>query len=180
MIIHLEEILESGLFLTVEENPKMFPLLIEMKDAGEINAIHPVKTSFKAIRIKELVEMEGTIETIIGLSCSRCLIDFNLPVKTDFALTFTKDIPEYTVTDGDEGRELTAEEMGMIRFKGDKINLQNAVQEQVILSIPFKPLCDETCKGLCVTCGNNLNEQTCECDQRKGDSRFSILKTLKP
>ncbi|MBU0996057.1 MAG: DUF177 domain-containing protein [Proteobacteria bacterium] len=179
MIINLEEILENGLFLTVAENPKTFPLLVEMKENGELNSISPVKTSLKAIRIKDLVEMEGTIETVIGLSCSRCLTDFDFPVKTDFAFTFTKNLPEYADTYGKEGKELTAEEMGLIFFKGEKINIQDAVQEQVILSIPFKALCSETCKGLCFNCGKNLNEQACACDQDKGDIRFSALKTLK-
>lgn len=163
MIIKLEEILENGLSLTLTENPEIFPVLVEMREAGELHAVNPVTIALKAIRVRDLVEIEGIIETAFGLSCSRCLADFLLSVKTDFTLTFTKKISGYSNERADEGQELTAEETDMILYKGDKIHLRDAIQEQIIFSIPFKPLCSEACKGLCMHCGSNLNETACQC-----------------
>lgn len=163
MIVNLEEIVESGLSLTLEKKPEAFPVLMEMKASGELNAVNPIITAFKAIRVKDMVEVEGVIKTAVGISCSRCLTDFTLSIHSDFALTFTKKLPEYLNNDSGDGQELTAEEMGMILYKGEKINLRDAIQEQLILSIPFKPLCSETCKGLCMHCGSNLNEGDCGC-----------------
>ena len=37
------------------------------------------------------------------------------------------------------------------------VSLREIAAEQVQLSIPMKPLCEENCQGLCPTCGANLN-----------------------
>ena len=163
MIINLEEILENGLSLTLTEKPEEFPVLVEMQEAGELYTIHPVKITLKAIRVKEIVEIEGTIETAFGLSCSRCLLEFLLPVATAFTLAFTKKSFGYSHDHSNDGQALTAEEAGMFLYKGEKIYLRDAIQEQIVFSIPFKPLCRETCKGLCMHCGTNLNETECQC-----------------
>ena len=44
--------------------------------------------------------------------------------------------------------------------------------------LPFAPLCGKDCKGLCQTCGENLNERTCECKNERIDPRFESLKDL--
>lgn len=179
MIIGLEEILESGLFLTLEEPADRFSVLMEMKHNGDLTDIHAVKTILKAYRVKDLIEVEGTIETTLGLPCSRCLAPYSFCLKTDFAVTYTKHLPDYDDSYGEEGRELKAEEMGLIWFRGEKINLTDAVQEQIVLALPFRNLCGETCKGLCPHCGTNLNNGTCDCDAKQTDSRFAALKHLK-
>ena len=179
MIIGLEEILENGLFLTLEEPADLFPVLMEMKKNGDVTDLHPVKMTLKAYRVKDLIEVEGEIETTLDLPCSRCLEHYSFFLKTDFAVTYTKHLPDHYDDYGEEGRELKAEEMGLIWFKGEKINLTDAVQEQIVLALPFRNLCRETCKGLCPHCGTNLNNGTCDCDSQKTDSRLAALKQLK-
>jgi uncharacterized protein len=69
--------------------------------------------------------------------------------------------------------------MGLIYFEGEKINLQDGIQEQIILAFPIKALCEDNCKGLCSSCGNDLNEGDCGCNRRPTDNRFAALKNLK-
>ena len=45
--------------------------------------------------------------------------------------------------------------------------------------MPLKPLCDETCKGLCPQCGANLNHETCTCAAEAVNSPFALLAKLK-
>jgi uncharacterized protein len=52
------------------------------------------------------------------------------------------------------------------------------VEEALQLFMPFAPLCSNDCKGLCQTCGQNLNEHKCSCSNEKIDVRFAALKDL--
>jgi len=52
------------------------------------------------------------------------------------------------------------------------------VREFMLLEVPISPLCRPDCKGLCLECGNNLNENTCDHIPSTGDSRFDALKAL--
>ncbi|RMF92426.1 MAG: DUF177 domain-containing protein [Candidatus Schekmanbacteria bacterium] len=59
------------------------------------------------------------------------------------------------------------------------VNLVDIALEQVSLSLPIKPLCNEDCKGLCPECGQNRNERECRCKDNYIDPRFAILEKLK-
>ncbi|MFR1639226.1 MAG: YceD family protein [Eggerthellaceae bacterium] len=61
------------------------------------------------------------------------------------------------------------------------IDLEPLVKAALLLEFPLVPLCDEDCKGLCASCGANLNEGPCECaPDEEGDEAppnpFSVLK----
>jgi uncharacterized protein len=43
------------------------------------------------------------------------------------------------------------------------IDLSEAIREEIILNIPMKNICDTNCKGICVGCGVNLNNEECQC-----------------
>jgi len=53
------------------------------------------------------------------------------------------------------------------------------VREQILLALPSRRLCREECKGLCPTCGADLNAGRCDCEQREVDPRWSALAELK-
>ena len=78
----------------------------------------------------------------------------------------------------EEEIELKVEEIGMFYFKGEEINLQQGIQEQVVMAFPLKPLCDENCKGLCPKCGSDLNQGDCGCKREPGSNKFAVLKNL--
>ena len=62
--------------------------------------------------------------------------------------------------------------------EGDGLDLEELVIADVILSMPAKLLCREDCKGLCPTCGINLNKESCGCDKKKVDPRLEALRAL--
>ena len=55
------------------------------------------------------------------------------------------------------------------------LDLRAAVRETWVLTAPAYVQCREDCKGLCATCGTNLNENTCNCAPTKTDSRWDAL-----
>ena len=63
-------------------------------------------------------------------------------------------------------------------YSGKEIDLQPAVREQILLSVPPPPLCREDCKGLCPQCGKDLNEGECGCDRTVLDPRWAALKGI--
>jgi len=73
--------------------------------------------------------------------------------------------------------ELQKEDLDKEFYDGEIIDLNAIIQHQVILAMPFYPLCREDCKGLCSQCGINKNQETCQCsDKEFVDTRLSGLK----
>ncbi|MEZ4599090.1 MAG: DUF177 domain-containing protein [Syntrophotaleaceae bacterium] len=178
MLIQIERIKAPGLILDLEESPETFPVLREMEEAGECCFPSPVKVHLRAFRLQEMVEVEGQVETIARFPCSRCLNEFDLKVEEGFAVAFTRQLPEVQ-DEEEEGAELTAEDMGLILFQGDEIDLTDAIQEQVVMALPVRPLCRPECKGLCSQCGADLNLGDCGCDRGDFNIKFSVLKDFK-
>jgi uncharacterized protein len=58
------------------------------------------------------------------------------------------------------------------------LDLTEEVREAIILALPGYPVCGEACKGLCMTCGANLNRTTCSCHRTGRDSRWAALDAL--
>jgi uncharacterized protein len=106
------------------------------------------------------------------MPCDRCARPTEIVLDAPFQEFEPYPDDEGTDEDGDEPR---------IREKHGRFELDagTLVWEQFVLALPFKPLCSETCKGLCPTCGADLNEGPCGCDEGGLDPRLAALRTLK-
>ena len=178
MRINIHKITNEGLWLDFKEKTDSWPIIASLLEDGVLDFIEPLSVHLRAIRIRDIIEIEGRLDTRIGLKCSRCLVPFVMPLSTEFELTYTQALPEIEPDDKEE-IELQAEEMRMIRFEGDTIDLRDALQDQIVMSLPLQPLCSPDCRGLCPRCGANLNEGDCGCDRTPDDSPFAVLKKLK-
>ena len=49
-------------------------------------------------------------------------------------------------------------------FEGEGLFLADVLKEQVLLSLPMKVICQSDCRGLCPSCGANLNHEECRCE----------------
>jgi uncharacterized protein len=78
-----------------------------------------------------------------------------------------------------EEKELTAADLDFEYYEGEVIDLDEVIFEQVVLQVPMKPLCSESCRGLCPHCGVNLNKTTCNCQNEVIDERLAVLKRIK-
>ena len=76
--------------------------------------------------------------------------------------------------------EITEKEELDVEFYSDRvIPLRDVALEQIQLSIPMKPLCDEGCLGLCPTCGVNRTRESCSCETAIVDDRWGTLKDIR-
>lgn len=178
MLIRIDDIKDGGLSLDFEELPEAFAGLMEIVAAGDCEFIAPLKTRLRAVHIRDMIEVEGQVETVIRLSCSRCLESYDTSLEAPFALTYTRELPEIG-SESDEEVEISAEEMGLILFEGEEIDLREAVREQILMALPLRPLCRDECRGLCLQCGANLNEGGCGCGQPDFNIKFAALKNFK-
>lgn len=179
MHIRIQELKEGNLNLDFEESPESFPVLKEMVDSGVCKFLTPLKAALRAQLIGGLVELEGQISTAVRLDCGRCLQTFEMPIESKFALTYSQrePIPEHRGSNQEE-LELTAEDIGLIHYQGEDINLENEIQEQVVLAFPLRALCRPECRGLCPECGADLNAAECDCGRLPAGGQFDALKKL--
>ena len=59
------------------------------------------------------------------------------------------------------------------------VDLTDELREAIILALPGYPVCRPACKGLCMTCGANLNKRRCVCREKGNDGRWAALEALK-
>ena len=118
--------------------------------------------------------LQGHISgTVVG-HCGRCLEEYAFPLQKDFHVVL---VPRAS-NDRSEV-ELSDEDLDLSVYDGDEIDLAPLFQEQVILALPTRPLCDEVCKGLCAHCGANLNLEACRCAAAVGDLRLTVFRNIK-
>src|SRR5665648_624531 len=58
------------------------------------------------------------------------------------------------------------------------VDVDGLAREAVVLAMPSRVLCDESCSGLCPTCGNLLASEKCECPPHASDERWARLADL--
>jgi len=112
----------------------------------------------------ETVRVSGEVRTDLDLPCHRCLERFpyreTVPLEIVLSPLQGEDespsSEEESMTEGD-----LTEDMSFSFYRGNSIDLSEIVREAMVLSIPIRLLCRETCKGICPQCGQNRNLQSC-------------------
>lgn len=118
----------------------------------------------------QTVIARGSADARFQVACSRCLGPATIIAEEpELRLTFLPP-PRPVATprgepaaDEDEegGQELELEDIDTFAHDGEAIDLRPVVRELLVLAIPMAPVCSESCKGLCPTCGADLNHASC-------------------
>lgn len=131
----------------------------------------PIEVELTAIKSGDEIIFQGNVSTLIEAECARCLELFEKEIssKLQFVIQFL-DVggPEDT---GDD-------DFVVLPRTREDYDITDRVRESIILELPYKPLCEVGCKGLCPMCGENLNETDCGCTQDKTDERWDTLRQL--
>ncbi len=113
------------------------------------------------------IELKGSVSLDIDLPCSRCLQSIEHAMVVPVYEIFTRKTSE------DDQFE-----KNMHVIDADYVDLAPYFEENVVLALPYIPLCKPTCKGLCTLCGENLNLHACACKIDQLDPRFAALSKL--
>ena len=110
----------------------------------------PVKVSGCIENKAGIVSLTGNAQLVYEAPCDRC--------ATEVTKEFTYPL-EHTLVVALESGENDA----FLEVPNLRLNLDELVEEDVILALPGKYLCNSDCKGLCSMCGKNLNKSQCDC-----------------
>lgn len=123
------------------------------------------------------VDFKGSISTEMEMECSRCLEPLVFPVRTKVVSRY---IPGMEDGNPNSEVELNASDIEVEVYSEGRVDLTQAVYDQMMLSLPLARFCREDCKGICSQCGINRNKESCKCaGQDSTDPRLDVLKTLK-
>lgn len=145
-----------------------------------LSPIRPIEASFSLRKVDEVFIVSGQIKTGIKLLCSRCATIFSFPCMHSFSSLFCQDptLAGIDLQQTHQNRGFARHEheeqdpslgvlqdMDITHITVDTIDLADILKEQLHLQIPFQPLCEETCKGICFQCGADLNLGRCACSK---------------
>jgi uncharacterized protein len=168
MIIKLYDI-EEG----VSVKGKLDGSRFKRPEDSDISFLAPIEYELTVTKSGDNVWVQGPVRARLSATCARCLEEFAFSVESMLEIEL---LPKEKAAFAPEV-ELKPEEMDLCYFEGEEIDLDPYVFEEVMLNIPIKTLCSEACKGMCPTCGKNLNLEECRCDK----TETSILtEKLKP
>jgi uncharacterized protein len=133
----------------------------------DVDGVYPFKTPLNitatASNRASLVDLQLVVKFGYTRNCDRCGEEFT----NAMAMAFEHKLAQTLIDDGNDD---------YIETPDFKLELDETVISDVLLSLPQKNLCREDCKGLCQNCGQNLNYGDCSCDKQQVDSRLEILK----
>lgn len=123
---------------------------------------------------KRQVSVDGKVSSRVQVECARCLKLVEVPVETKFSLEYvTPQAYEASST-----AELKDDDLALSVFDGEALDIDELVDEQIMLTLPSRVLCDEGCKGICAVCGVDRNLIDCGCESTEIDPRWRALKEL--
>ncbi len=124
---------------------------------SDVIGVPPASPIALELRLESVVEgvlVSGTATVTVAGECGRCLE----PIEQELVI----DVQELYLYPGMEPDDTDAS-----RMEGEVLDLEPLIRDEVVLELPFMPLCQEDCAGLCPTCGANLNADP---DHTHGDA----------
>jgi len=137
MKVYVDDIPNEGLEIAEEINPQYLRLDLEQQG---IVFTASVGAKARITKIGSEVFASLSLEALVEYTCSRCLAKLEDVFKKNFNFNY-------------EAKQ------------GDVLDIDEDIRQELILNNPMKTLCKPDCKGLCSSCGQNLNVTQCECKQ---------------
>jgi uncharacterized protein len=127
----------------------------------------PVELDLRLEAVMEGVLVTGTAHASLVGECARCL-----EALTD---EITVELQELYVY---EDHALPGEDDEVSTLQDDLVDLEPLLRDAVVLALPFQPLCEDDCPGLCVECGARLAEDLDHTHEAAVDPRWAALAEL--
>ncbi len=137
---------------------------------GNVAALEPVELSGVVEKAGRGFLLAGEVSGSVRLICSRCLKEFVF----SFAEPVSVQLVPASLAPREDETQLGKDELDVRFFDEPVVELPELAAEQVELAVPLKPLCRESCQGLCPRCGADLNQGLCACP-KPTDARWAPL-----
>jgi uncharacterized protein len=130
----------------------------------------PVELDLRLEAVMEGVLVTGTASAVLEGECARCLE----PISDQSEFTFQE---LFVYSDQDYSDE---EDGAVSKLEKDLLDLEPLLRDAVVLALPFQPLCEDDCPGLCVECGARLADDPDHQHEEPIDPRWAGLTALQP
>jgi uncharacterized protein len=128
----------------------------------------PVAFELRLEAVMEGVLVTGEAQADLVGECARCLEEIRDEIVADFQELFV-----YEESDTAHG-----EDEDVSRLEGDLLDLEPLLRDSVVLTLPFQPLCQDDCPGLCTECGARLADDPDHTHDEPIDPRWAKLQGL--
>jgi uncharacterized protein len=128
----------------------------------------PIEFDIRLEAVVEGVLVTGTAKAALVGECVRCLEEIRSEIDADFQELFVYD----------DEREPEAEDDETSRLEGDLVDLEPLLRDAVVLALPFQPLCQDDCPGLCAECGARLADDPDHRHDAAVDPRWAALQEI--
>ncbi len=115
--------------------------------------------------IESRVLLNGTLRATGITECGRCLQEFPLQWDVPVDMMVLRD----AYSEEEEGETL------LVLQRRGVVDLRPPLRECTVLAFPQSPVCRETCRGYCASCGIDLNQEVCNCVKEDYDPRWEGL-----
>jgi uncharacterized protein len=150
----------------------------------------PLAVGLDLRAIEGTVCVTGVVEGTAIRQCVRCLKEFEEPIAFSVRVAYEREIktPPPVAKREDARTKKSPAAAGVepdepnddiYHYVGDHLELAPMLREQLILSAPMHPLCQEECLGLCPRCGTDVNAGPCPCPAEPTGGPFQVLRKLK-
>jgi len=130
----------------------------------------PVELDLRLEAVMEGVLVTGSATAVLEGECARCLE----PISDQSEFTFQE---LYVYSDQDYSDE---DDGAVSKLDKDLLDLEPLLRDAVVLALPFQPLCEDDCPGLCVECGARLADDPDHQHEEPIDPRWAGLTALQP
>ena len=187
LIIDVDEIEESGQEWQADLPRDFIDAVLRGEPPTEFHAGGAAHVRARLTKLGRNVLVQSRFTVPLEGQCKRCLKKVRVDEPIDLTLTYVPREAAYPHAprraEQDRGEERTGasfdlETIDEEPYSGKTFDLGPALREQILLAIPPSPLCAEACKGLCPTCGKDLNAGDCGCEKTTVDPRWAALKGI--
>jgi uncharacterized protein len=145
-----------------------------LQDEEDVIQAAPLSGRVAMLRTNLGVLVEGVLTVPVTVACTRCLKPVTLDVTVQLEEEFkpTVDVVRGSYVPVDE------EDAALLIDEHHVLDIGEVLRQAVLLAVPIQVLCRPDCAGLCQTCGQDLNEGTCDCPDEDSDVRWEQLSAL--
>lgn len=116
-----------------------------------VRAVGDIELDLELQSVSEGVLVTGEVRADLDSECGRCLTLIEESVSAPIAeLVYYKERAAALLESGDEEAE------DAIVIVDDSFDIEPIIRDLIVGQMPFVPLCDEDCAGLCSGCGERI------------------------
>ena len=119
----------------------------------------PLRVRLSLDRRGDEIWIRGAVHAAALQECSRCLTEFSQILELDLEV-FCAKVPTARIV---SPKALDEEDGGVHFHDGRVLSIDSEIREAILLGLPMRPLCRESCAGLCPRCGEDRNQGPCRC-----------------